>query len=109
MRRSRSTPKPIKRYNKQWEAACKAAGCPGRIPHDFRRTAIRNMSRRGVPERVAMTLTGHKTRAVFDRYRIVNETDLRDAQRRLEGQLPAAMATPMATPAPNAAPVEKNR
>jgi integrase len=92
------TPKPIKRFNKQWTTATTAAGCPGRTPHDFRRTAVRNMSRRGVPERVAMTLTGHKTRAVFDRYRIVNETDLRDAQARLEGQLPAVMGTPMGTP-----------
>jgi integrase len=92
-------PKRIKRFNKQWKTACAAAGCPGRVPHDFRRTAIRNMSRRGVPERVAMTLTGHKTRSVFDRYRIVNETDLRDAQARLEGQLPALMDTPMDTPA----------
>jgi integrase len=96
------TPQPIKRFNKQWKTATTAAGCPGRVPHDFRRTAIRNMSRRGVPERVAMTLTGHKTRAVFDRYRIVNETDLRDAQARLNGQLPgrapALMDTPMDTP-----------
>jgi integrase len=97
-------PKRIKRFNKQWKTACAAAGCPGRVPHDFRRTAIRNMSRRGVPERVAMTLTGHKTRSVFDRYRIVNETDLRDAQARLEGQLPAFMGTPAGTPAENAAP-----
>jgi integrase len=92
-------PRRIKRFNKQWKTACDAAGCPGRIPHDFRRTAIRNMSRRGIPERVAMTLSGHKTRAVFDRYRIVNETDLRDAQARLNGQLPPGMDTPMDTPA----------
>jgi integrase len=100
------TPKPIKRFNKQWATACKLAGCPGRIPHDFRRTAIRNMSRRGVPERVAMLLTGHKTRAVFDRYRIVNETDLRDAQARLNGQLPPVMGTPAGTPMAKSATVK---
>ena len=93
------TPQRIKRFNKQWKTACAAAGCPGRVPHDLRRTAIRNMSRRGVPERVAMTLTGHKTRAVFDRYRIVNETDLRDAQTRLNGQLPKIMGSPAGSPA----------
>ena len=78
-------PKRIKRFNKAWAAACTAAGQPGKIPHDFRRTAIRNMVRRGVPERVAMQLTGHLTRSVFERYNIVSPGDLHDAKARLEG------------------------
>jgi len=87
--------KPIKRFEKAWKAACVAAGCPGRIPHDFRRTAVRNMVRSGVPERVAMELTGHKTRSVFERYNIVSPGDFDVAKTRLSGQLtrPASRRT----------------
>lgn len=75
--------KQIKSYRRAWLAACTAAACPGRIPHDFRRTAVRNLVRAGVPERVAMQLTGHKTRSVFERYNIVSEGDLEMASSRL--------------------------
>lgn len=85
-------PRRILSINKAWDSACRSAGCPGRIPHDLRRTAVRNMVRRGVPERVAMKLTGHKTRSVFERYNIVSDGDLRTAAQQLSGLSPALRA-----------------
>jgi integrase len=77
---------PIKRFDKAWKIAATAAGYPWTIPHDLRRCGVRNLVRAGVPERVAMQMTGHKTRSVFERYNIVSEGDYRDAVRRIDGE-----------------------
>ena len=85
--------KPIRSYYDAWRAACKRAAVEkrgaletvirprllGRTPHDFRRTAARNLIRAGVPQHVVMKLCGWKTDAMFRRYAIVDERDLRDA------------------------------
>ena len=71
--------RPMGDWRKTWKRACRAAGVPTLVLHGGRRTAVRNLVRAGVPDKVAMAFTGHRTRSVFDRYNIVSERDLHDA------------------------------
>ena len=76
--------RPIRSFRKAWRRACEAAGCPGRIPHDFRRTAVRNLERAGVPRSAAMAMVGHQTESIYRRYAIVDEAMLKDGAALLE-------------------------
>ena len=96
---------PVAEFRKSWARACVEAKlgamvCPkcgeegetqkccacnkrrmysGKIFHDFRRTAVRDMIRAGVPQNIAMRISGHKTTSMFKRYDVCNEADLRQA------------------------------
>jgi integrase len=73
---------PLKDIHKPWDRARRLAGLHGLHFHDLRRSGIRNLVRAGVPERVAMAISGHRTRSVFDRYNITSRDDLREAMQK---------------------------
>jgi integrase-like protein len=73
----------IHRFYEPWRDACKAAGIQ-RIPHDFRRTAVRNLERAGVPRTTAMAMIGHKTESIYRRYSIVDQAMLEMGTSKLE-------------------------
>ncbi len=73
----------IRDFRRVWQSACQAAGCPGRVVHDLRRTAVHNLERAGIPRHVAMQMTGHLTESVYRRYDIVSHEDLVLAGRKL--------------------------
>ncbi|TMQ31194.1 MAG: hypothetical protein E6K65_02300, partial [Nitrospirae bacterium] len=79
------TGQPVQDFRKAWSQACERVGLVGMLRQDFRRSAVRNMERAGVPRSVAMKISGHKTESIYRRYAIVSESDIQDATRRLLG------------------------
>jgi integrase len=75
---------PVRDFRGAWSKACNAAGVPGLLFHDLRRSAARNLPRAGVAEGVIMKIGGWKTRSVFERYAIVSQSDIRDEMTALE-------------------------
>ena len=78
------TGRPVKSFRRAWITACRAVGLSDRIPHDFRRTAVRNLERAGVPRSTAMRMVGHKTESIYRRYAIVDEAMLKEGAAKLQ-------------------------
>jgi integrase len=87
----------ITQLRKAWASACERAGLKGLLFHDLRRSAVRNMRMAGVAENVAMQITGHKTRSIFDRYSIVGGQEIQDAAAKLEKRLKSSLGTILGT------------
>jgi integrase len=92
--------KPIRNFRRAFKGACASAGVPGRILHDFRRTAVRNLERDGVSRSAAMAMVGHKTESIYRRYAIVDAGALRDAAAKIDRAAGTLLGTPTAH-APN--------
>ena len=89
---TRENGEPVRDFREVWETLTAKAGVPGLLFHDFRRSAVRNMIRRGVPQKTARTISGHMTDAVFSRYNIVSGADIAEAARKIEEGAKAAIS-----------------
>jgi integrase len=75
--------KPIKDFRKAWALACQRAGIVGKVPHDFRRTAVRNLERAGISRSAAMVMVGHRTDSIYQRYKVADEAMLKASATKL--------------------------
>jgi integrase len=75
--------KPIKDFRKAWALACGRSGVVGKVPHDFRRTAVRNLERAGIPRSAAMAMVGHRTESIYQCYKVTDETMLKESAAKL--------------------------
>jgi integrase len=87
----------VRDFRDAWDKARIAAGVPGLLFHDLRRTAARNFRRAGIAEGVIMKIGGWKTRSVFERYAIVSHSDIEDALQKLELRKSASKRTTSVT------------
>jgi len=88
---TRGSGEPVRDFRGAWDVLVAEAKLPGLLFHDLRRSAVRNMIRRGVPQKTAREISGHKTDSVFSRYNIVDEADIADAARKIEEGAKAAI------------------
>lgn len=77
----------IKSYRTAWDGARRRLGADDALFHDLRRTAVSNMIQADIPEKLAMAISGHKTRSVFDRYHIVNSKHTRATGEKMDTYL----------------------
>ena len=84
---------PTRGFHKAWTTACTAAKMDGRIPHDMRRSAVRNLERASIPRKVAMQMVGHRTESIYRRYHIVAEADIHEAGARLDASATSKAST----------------
>lgn len=90
---TRGDKNPVLDFRRTWTKITEAVGLNGLLVHDLRRSAVKRMLQHGIPQTTAMRISGHRTEAVFRRYAIVSQEDLKDAARRLESR-PVVVAVP---------------
>ena len=96
--------KPIREFYAAWRTACKHAGCPGKLLHDFRRTAVRNLERAGVSRSAAMKMVGHKTESLYRRYAIVDSGVMHEAAAQLDRYWSLGQKLGQSAPSPSSRP-----